>query len=215
MTKRWTLGGVVALALVMAQVALAESPVMRFNAADQAAAKAVVLKAADLGPGWKGGPQKASVEGPPPCPGWNPKQADLVITGAAESEFSAPGAMVSSSVQVYKTTRMIAVDWQRTVIAPEVIRCISRDLGADVGDGMRVISMKRMPFPKLATFSARFRVLLETTQGQAVRVLIDVVLVGRGRTAVAITLSTPYANRAEADAAEVRLARLMLARIKG
>ena len=74
--------------------------------------------------------------------------------------------------------------------------------------------MKRMSFPKLATYSARYRLVLEDTKAESLRVLIDVVLVGRGRTSVAITLSTPYANRGEADAAEVRLARLMLTRIK-
>ena len=208
------LAAALVLALVAAQAVFAESPVTRFTAADQAAAKAVVLKAADLGAGWKGGAQKASVEGPPACAGWNPKQSDLVITGAAESEFSAPGAMVSSSVQVYKTTRMIELDWQRTVMAPEVTKCVSRDVAAGLSDGARVVSMKRMSFPKLATYSARYRLVLEDTKAESLRVLIDVVLVGRGRTSVAITLSTPYANRGEADAAEVRLARLMLTRIK-
>jgi hypothetical protein len=202
-----------AVALVVVQAALAESPVTRFTAADQAAAKAAVLKAADLGAGWKGGLRKATVEGPPSCDGWNPKQADLLVSGAAESSFTTSGAMVSSSAMVYKTTRMAALDWQRTVAAPQVVKCISKDFAAGAGDGVRLVSMKRLSFPRLATYSTRLRLVADYTQGQRMRILFDVVIVGRGRTLVAITLSAPYANRADADAAEVRLAKIVLSRI--
>ena len=47
---------VVGLGLVLVQAALAaDTRQIRFNTVDQAAAKAVTLKAGDLGPGWKGG----------------------------------------------------------------------------------------------------------------------------------------------------------------
>lgn len=213
-SRRLLLAAALLLALVAARVALAESPVTRFTAADQTAAKAVVLKAADLGAGWKGGLSKPTVDGPPACAGWNPRQADLVITGAAESQFTAQGLMVFSGAQLYKTTRMIALDWQRTVVDPRMPKCLAQDFAADAGQRVRVVSMKRMPFAKIAPYAARFRLLLEYTEGETVRVFIDFVLVGRGRTAISLGFMAPYAARAEVEAAELRLARLMLARIK-
>ena len=213
-SRRLLLAAALLLALVAALVALAEPPVTRFTTADQAAAKAVVLKAADLGTGWKGGLSKPTVDGPPACAGWNPKQSDLVITGAAESQFTAQGLMVFSGVKLYKTTRMIALDWQRTVVHPRMPSCLAQDFADDVGQGVRVVSMKRLPFAKLAPYSARFRLLLEYAEPEPVRVLIDFVLVGRGRTAISLGFMAPYAGRAEVEAAELRLARLLLARIK-
>jgi len=212
--RRLLLAAALLLALVAAQAALAESPVTRFTLADQAAAKAVVLKAADLGTGWKGGLSKPTVDGPPACAGWNPKQSDLVITGAAESQFTAQGLMAFSGVQLYKTTRMIALDWQRTVVHPRMPNCLARDFAADAGEGVRVVSMKRLPFAKIAPYAARFRLLLEYTEGETVRVFFDIVLVGRGRTAISLGFMAPYAGRAEVEVAELRLAKLLLARIK-
>ena len=201
---------VTGVALLSVQVALAESPVVRFNAADQTAAKAVVLKAADLGPGWKGGLKKPDMKDDTVCPGYNPKQSDLVVTGAAESEFTAPGIMVSSLVHVMQTPRMLQVDWQRNVADPRVVGCFKKVLPAD-----EVVSVKRMPFAKLTPFATRFRLLLDYKGADGTtRVLMDMVAVGRGRTEMMLIVALPYSQRAGIDAAEVRLARIMLGRAR-
>ena len=84
-----TVACVVGLGLMFVQAALAaDKQPIRFNAADQAAAKAVTLKAADLGPGWKGGPKKPDLSQDDKCV---TKVSDLVITGAASSKFQGPG----------------------------------------------------------------------------------------------------------------------------
>ena len=124
-----------------------------------------------------------------------------MITGAAESQFTAQGLMVFSGVQLYKTTRMIALDWQRTVVDPRMPKCLAEDFAADAGGRVRVVSMKRLPFAKVAPYAARFRLLLEYTEGETVRVFIDFVLVGRGRTAISLGFMAPYAGRAEVEAA--------------
>jgi hypothetical protein len=198
--------GAALVTLVAVQAAFAEAPRTSFTVADQAAARAAVLRASDLG-------KKSAVEGPTPCPGWSPRQADLVITGAAESQLSAQGVFVFSSALVYKSTRMIALDWQRTVVGLPV-RCLAGQFTAGAGDQLKIVSIKRMPFPKLATYSARFRVVADYQGNATGRVFVDAVLVGRGRTAASIGLVAPYAQRADADAAEVRLAKIVLARIK-
>ena len=203
-----------ALVLVAAvQAALREAPRTSFNAADQAAARAAVLKASDLGAGWTGRVKTGTVHAPTPCAGWNPKQADLVITGAAESEFSTQGAYVHSSVQIYKTRRMVALDWRRTVVGMPM-RCASKQLTDGAGAQMKVVSVRRVPFPKLATYTARLRAVVEYDGDAAARMIVDVVAVGRGRTGVSFGLIAPYSQRADADAAELRIARIMLSRVK-
>ena len=208
--------GAAALTLVAAQAvqaALTEVPKTSFNAADQAAARAAVLKGGDLGAGWTGSVKKGTADTPEPCAGWSPRQADLVITGAAESQFSSAGVFVLSTAQVYKTARMTALDWQRTVVDIPM-RCLSKQFTDGAGADVRIVSIKRMPFPKLATYAARVRVVADYKGDSAARLLIDAVLVGRGRTLVNIALVAPYAQRAAAEAAEARLAKIVLARIK-
>ena len=200
-------------ALVAVQAALAEAPKSQFTATDQAAARAVVLKASDLGAGWTGSVKKGKVDSPEPCPGWNPKQADLVITGVAESEFSAQGAYLHSSAQVYKSIRMAALDWQRTVVEIPM-RCLTKEFTAGAGKDVRVVSVRRVSFPKLAKYTARVRVVADFNGDSNARVVVDAVVLGRGRTLATFGLIAPYSQRADADAAEVRLAKILVARIK-
>jgi hypothetical protein len=218
--------GALALALVAAQAAraaLTETPIARFTAADQAAAKAAVLRAADLGQGWKGGLKKnPKVPGVSPeeeCPGlWEPKQSDLVITGLAESKFTSPGAEVSSTVQVYKTVRMWKLDWQRTIAHPGFLTCLKRQSAAEPEPGVRLVSLTRTPFPQIAGNAAfRLRIVFEITPdagGDPVRVLMDGIAFGKGRTAISLTFTIPDGARAAIHEAEVRLARLLAGRIK-
>jgi hypothetical protein len=201
------------VAVQAVHAALAEVPKTSFNAADQAAARAAVLKGGDLGAGWTGSVKKGTVDTPEPCPGWTPKQADLVITGAAESQFSSEGVFVYSGAQVYRTARMTLLDWQRTVVDIPM-RCLSKQFTDGAGADVRVVSIKRMPFPKLATYTARIRVVADYKGDSAARLLIDAILVGRGRTIVNVALIAPYTQRAAADVAEARLAKIVLSRIK-
>ena len=201
------------LVVAAAEASLAESPKTSFNAGDQAAARAAVIRSSDLGAGWTGSVKKGKVDVPPACAGWSPRQADLVITGLAESEFSAQGVQGFSSAQVYKTTRMAALDWQRTVIEIPM-RCLTKQVTDAVGAEAKVVSIRRMSFPKLTTYTARIRVVAEYNGDSNARVILDSVVFGRGRSLASIGLIAPYAERAAADAAEVRLAKIVLSRIK-
>jgi hypothetical protein len=219
-TRTVAAAAVAALALVLAQVALAESPVVRFTAADQAAARTAVLKAADLGAGWKGGLQKnAQALSGDNCPGlWEPKQSDLVITGVAKSDLSAAGVRISSAVQVYKTTRMARLDWERTVVHPAVVPCMKRQAAAERDPSFHLVSLKSTPFPRIGN-QAAFRVRMVADykpKGVAapVLMLVDVIAFGRGRTGVSMSFTVPYRDRAAAGAVEVRLARLVVSRIR-
>ena len=89
------MSGRIALVLAVAAVALATAVAVpagdgkeqiKLNAADQAAARAVVIRRADLGSsGWAGGPLKPDLSTGPTCPNYDPKVSDLVLTGAART----------------------------------------------------------------------------------------------------------------------------------
>jgi hypothetical protein len=222
MSSRASRGAVVAaavaLGLMVVQAALAESPVVRYNAADQAAAKVAVLKAADFGAGWKGGYRKATAMVPEDCPGlWEPKQADLVITGVAESQFSASGVSVSTTAQVYKTARMADLDWARTVVHPAVVPCLRKQFSRDSDTEMRFVSLKLTPFPRVGQRAMRMRVIAIYTPsggGRSMKLLLDGIAFGQGRTGVAMNVIAPYSDRAVVEAAELRLARMLVKRFR-
>ena len=182
---------------------------VRLNRADQAAARAAVLRRGDLGSGWTGGAMKA----PPPstvtCPGYQPKQSDLVRTGAAEARFQHTGLVIQSDAQVLKTRAMVARDWQRSVADPRSVSCIRHTLAKQLPSNERLVSFGRHAFPKLAQYSAAYRMLVS----QTVDVVIDLVTVGRSRTELTLTLSAPAAARNSLSAAEVRIASALLARV--
>ena len=118
-------GALAALTLVLIQAAdAAESQPIKFNAADQAAAKAMTLKRSDLGAAWKGGATKPDLSNDT-CP---TKRSDLVLTGAAKSEFNQSGLFVTSESAVLQSPAMVRADWQRTAANPRLAQanCISK-----------------------------------------------------------------------------------------
>jgi len=73
--------------LALAAAALGKEKI-RLSAADTAVARAVVIRRSDLRPrqGWKGGLVKPDFSRPV-CPFFHPNNSDLVVTGAAESDW--------------------------------------------------------------------------------------------------------------------------------
>ena len=89
----------------------------QITAAGQAAANAAVMMRDDLNApaGWTGGPQKPDLSPPAPCPGFHPKQSDIVRTGVAQSIFrDSSGISFDSEAQVVRSARMLRLDWKRS-----------------------------------------------------------------------------------------------------
>ena len=218
MTRRMApVMAIAVVAFVAAPVVLAGDgkEQIRFNAADQAAARAVVIRRADLGSGWAGGPAKPDLSAGPSCPDYHPKVSDLVLTGAARTTFQRSGFEFDSQSGVLKTRRMVALDWRRSVLAPGVVPCLRRTIGSGLGPNANVVSFKKLPFPTLATYSALFRgVISVQAQGKTVRVLTDLVLVGRSRTELTLTVVGPASAKSAISAAERRLARVLITRAR-
>jgi hypothetical protein len=216
---RAVLAAVFAAALGLAPGATADPAnreQIRLNAADQAAARAAVLRRADLGSaGWTGGPRKPDLSSTMSCPGYRPKQSDLVLTGAAEADFRHSGLSIQSVAQVLKTRSMVARVWQRTVAAPKAFRCLRSMLTKTLPSNERLVSFRKVAFPLVARYTTAYRMVIDfSSQGRHALVLADIVLLGRGRTELTLSLEAPAAAGATITRAEARLARVLLARVR-
>jgi hypothetical protein len=215
--KLATLSAAAGAALVLAGVAAADKEKIQLTKAGNAAARATILKRADFGTatGWSGGAKKPDLSSESPCKNFAPKQSDLVLIGAAESVWRHTGLQFDSESQVLKTPAMVALDWKRTVLAPEVEPCLRSTFVKQLGSTGRLTSFGRLGFPKLATYSRAYRAIVDVKSGTTtVKVMFDVVLVGRGRTEITLTVSAPYAAEPVVSPAEVRLARLLVSRVR-
>lgn len=200
-----------ALTLVLVQaVGAAETQPVKLNAADQAAAKAVTLRAADLGRGWQGGATKPDLTPDQTCA---TKRSDLLITGAAKSEFRTTGAYVSSESNVLRTAAMVNADWTRTVASTAFMACARRQLTQQ--QGASFVSFKKLPFPSVARYTARYRVVYDYgTAAVPAPVLIDLIFLGQGRSEISLMVSAPWANRAQVDGVGRRLATILVGRLR-
>lgn len=201
----------------LASAATADKEQIHLTAAGQAAARAVVLRRVDLGTaaGWTGGTKKPSDSAGPNCSGYDPKQSDLVKIGDAESEWKNGPLTLDSEAQILKTPAMVRLDWQRTVLNPHVLPCLRQVFAKELPANAKVVSVSRFALPPLAPYTRAYRLVVDVaTSSVKVRMFSDIVLVGRGQTEVTLSATAPYASVQAIQAAEVRLAIVMLARIK-
>jgi hypothetical protein len=188
---------------------------IHLNATDQAAARRAVAQRADLGSAnWTGGLKKPDLTGSVTCPNFHPKQSDLVLTGAALSEWEDQGVRITTEAQVLKTPAMVQADWKRTILAPSAIPCLRSHLVKELGTGVTLVSFRRVLFPPVATLSRAYVMLIDvkTTTGK-VRVAIEIVVVGRGRTELTLTSTAPNVAQKIVAQADAQLARALVARV--
>jgi hypothetical protein len=220
-TKRATVATLCALAFATAAAASTWDggrQQVHLTAADNAAARHVVLRKADFGgaPGWRGGTKKPDLSSTGPrCANFHPKYSDLVLSGIAETEFQNGGLYIDDEVQILKSAPMVKLDWQRSVLAPGLLPCLRTYLAKGAPANAKVRGIHELAFPRVAQYTAAYRLVLDVTSaGTTASMLLDLVLVGRGRTEITLTTVAPYAARVPIKAAEERLARLVVSRVR-
>ena len=186
--------------------------------ADQAAARAAIVRRRDLrSKRWTGGPIKPDLTPSPTCRNYRPKQSDLVLTGAAESNFRQSLLhSIDSGAKILRTARMVRIDWRREHLAPGVLSCQRRLLRASFGPSARVTSFVSVPFPRIAPYVAEYRGVVElpVSAGKRARFVVDFVFVSRRRSELSVGSLAPFAQRSKVAAEERRLIRIMLRRAK-
>jgi len=166
---------VLSLALVVALLATGVAsadrgdPQERFTPSDQARARAMLIRGSDLSPAYAARPAaRASADY---CAALD--ESDLTLTGRGNSpNFTAATEYLTSSSSVYATRSDSDASWVRgTSKAGE--QCLRQAVRAALqGTVVRLVSFKRVPFPKRGARSVAYRALA-TIEG--VRVYMDVV----------------------------------------
>ena len=181
------------LALVAAAAAAADNPTVRISQADQAKAEAALLQLKDFGVGWTGGRRAPSKLTAPKCPGFDPKESDLTVTGHAEARFTyARGSVVfDQDNQVLESEHAVMTDFAR-VIQPKLKDCLAYEL-KESGKGQIVsVVVRELPFPKLGTTSAAYRgTMVLHAGGRKVTFISDFVFVGQGRLEYSLNVVAP------------------------
>jgi hypothetical protein len=212
--------GLAVLALVLVSAAAADplDPKQKLTPADQARAKAALLRQNDLGTGWTGGASATpSSLKAPVCPSLRPNYSKLTLTGHAESLFSNGngGIQVVADVEVWKTLAQ-AKQHMNALLQPKLGACIRYALLKSVGGtNVTILGAQRQPTPKLGDSSAHYRVPLGVKSGnQTVSVLSDVLMVRKGRTEIYLNVVAPADNEDQLTGFVHRLARATLARVR-
>ena len=207
----------VAVALIAAGAVLAADPgkeKIALTAAGNARAKNEVLHRADLGKGWSGKFKKPRLPATEPC-SYRPKQSDLTVVGAAESDWNKPlGSVIQSAAQVLRTPAMVRRDWRRTVAAPQVLPCLRQAFKKALGSKGTVVSARRVSFPRVTTYVRAFRMRATVDSGAGVvPIELDLVALGAGRNELNLNFSAIGPERASLRADALRLAQVLAHRM--
>jgi hypothetical protein len=199
---------IVALAATGAALAARGDPQERITPRDQGRAKAMLVTAADV-PGFRPGP--AGAGGDFYCKALD--ESDLTLTGQAEGRQFALGVVfVGSSSQLYESVADAHASWRRNTSAAGV-RCGTTLLRREFArGGARLVSLRKLAFPRVSQRTAAYRARLSVTTSQGV-VPLYIDLVGLMHTRAQATVVVGSALVAPARAEELRLARLVAKRM--
>jgi hypothetical protein len=198
------------VALVGAGSALAArgDPQKRFTPADQARARAMLLRASDL-PGFRAGPNTGETDSY--CKALD--ESDLTLTGeAAGRQFGLGVVFAASAAQVYESAADANASWRRNTSAAGE-KCGREILRTEYAkQGVRLLSLRRLPFPSIAprTIAYRARFLASTPQGQ-VPLTLDLVGLMHSRAQATVVLGSAVV--APDRQAELRLTRIVAQRM--
>ena len=179
---------VVVLVFVGPALAADGEPRHALTKKDQATARSVVLKRADLGAGFVA-QKRTDDDGLPKGARCGPlDESDLTVSGDADSpDFHLTNGpvfvTVGSTAQVYRTQREANLSWHRGTSA-QTATCLADivRLSAPTGQRITVVSSKRVPFPEVAPKATAFRLVLTiAVGGQRVRAYVDAVVLQQGR----------------------------------
>jgi hypothetical protein len=201
------------LALVTAGSAVADhlDPKKRITPADQARARAMLLKRTDLPAGFRGTPTGVGEPHIDCAPSVG--EADLTLTGEAEGlQFVLGPVSVNSASQIYESAADAAASWRRGTSAAGT-KCLTDLLRREfTRQGIRFVSFRKVAFPRVSERTVAYRVTLsvQTPQGAA-PLYADVVVLSRSRALAQVFVASAFVAPRRAE--ELRLARLVAGRM--
>jgi hypothetical protein len=208
MRRSVTLALVLALVASGAALAAKGDPQKRTTPADQARAKAMLVRLADV-PG-----AKATPAGPDTdfyCKALD--ESDLTLTGEATGRQLSVGVMFAGSAsQVYESVADAVASWTRGTSAGGV-RCAEAALRREFAkQGARLVSLRKVAFPRVAGRTAAYRATLSATTSQGdIPLYLDLVALMHSRAQASVVVGSALVAPPRSE--EVRLARLVAKRM--
>jgi hypothetical protein len=196
----------VLLALAGSSIALAGrgDPQERFTPADQARAKSMLLRQADLDAGFRATP--ITERGDSYCKALD--VSDLTLTAESVKRFARGSVGILSLAQVYESPSDANASWRRgTSKAGE--KCFGDALRRQLtSEGVRDVTFQRLAFPRLAQRSDAYR-LVGFVHG--VPAFVDIVVVQQSRAHAALFMASVLQPVVKHE--QVRLARIVAGRM--
>src|SRR5262245_10050777 len=160
---------------------------IRFNASDQALARAATLRRSDLGredgPPWRSIPAEPVLLAPIHCPA-GADMSMFVVSGAARTRWLGGIVEVDSQSEVFAASWMLRGEWRRRVRSARALDCERRGTSEALAErGDRLVSFRTIALPHLRASSLGLRIVV-TERGLPDRLLTDVIVMGRSRTAI-------------------------------
>jgi hypothetical protein len=212
--RRLVLASLALLALLVGAGAASadhQDPERKLTRADNARARAMLITSTDLPPGFQA--QVDRSEDPHVACSPSVSESDLTLTGEAEGrQFALGPVFVSSAAQVWASAGDADASWRRGTSTAGV-QCARAVLRREFAkQGIDVLSLREIPFPRVAqrTVAYRVRVRATTPQG-AVLLFLDVVAMMHTRAHATVVVGTPLVPPQRAD--ELRFARLVAGRM--
>lgn len=203
---------VVGLAVAAPALASHLDPQKKIRPADQARARAMLVKKADLGLGFNA-QRSGSGDIHMDCKAAD--ESDLTLTGEVESPlYAGVGGLVfvSSAASVYESVADANTSWRRGTSAAGT-KCASETLRREFAkQRIRLASFRPIAFPRVSQRTVAYRAKLsgESAAGP-VTVFVDVVVLMRSRAQVGIFFGSALVVPNRED--ELRLARVVARRM--
>ena len=136
-------------------------------------------------------------------------ESDLTVTGQANSpSFTSTTEFVSSRAYVYESLADASASWSRGTSAKGK-SCLRDAMRAELrSTTVRLVSFKRISFPKVASRSLAYRVVASR---DGVRLYLDLIALQQGRAQVSVVYGTVLTAPPAAE--ERRVARLVAGRM--
>ncbi len=205
------------LCLVLAGTWMAAAPVAAVAAPTAVRlARQTLISRHDLGSGWTVQAAAPAQAAPLTCPAFRPATPGAVRRAAAASPTfagSQSGPFVSQTSYVYGSPAQERVVWTH-VIRPTLTRCFAAALvhGGSAGISFTVTATHTFAFTARNATATGYRVEgTASGSGQSLPVVVDSIVIGRGRTLAALSLSS--FDQAPSQELESRLATLIARRM--
>jgi hypothetical protein len=187
---------------------------IRITSSGQALAREAVVQRYDLSARghWIGG----FVQPPPdphqlvPCAGrgiLSPKQSDIVVTGASESDYLIRGLVdVDSEAQIVETPSMARLGWERWA-QPAFVRCLRTSIASP---GTIIASVERLSFPRLGSFAAAYRAIYGPQDAGPYEQVEDTILIASDCARLRLDVGSVMTAEAATTRLEHELARFLV-----